>query len=402
MSGVVAIPNSFFEDIWDRRAAVVPRAQLSVEFPDEAIVFEAIKVIGRRTLEQVEGRGRKDSVANMVSALDNKPSNPQPEPHLVPRESDRRLTDYLERCESFAAGRSWATAFFGLHKVSPELWDFAKDFVDDVVAAAGRRPAGRVDFDCFVGRYEKTHVGAHIDDAHSFGFNLRGGKQLLTWPEAFDATMRTPTTAYEQYRSESTVLECDPDVVTYFPAREIHVAESTAGVSVNSNVALFEDVNHHDRLWLQTRREIEAILSRNPSAKGLNSAEVYTWLDGVSQAAAAESLELKLLSAALCWTTSGQLGCARPEAPAAPTGSQPHKRREVVLAATRSGATVLISGNGRAAVLDTDPALSAFLEGYGETAIGDRLPATLTAKVDRSPAVASLFQALWTWGVVTA
>jgi hypothetical protein len=401
MSRAVAIPNSFFEEVWDRRSGVLPRSQLSVEFPDDTVIFDAVKLIGRRAADQAQGRARKDSVANMISALDNRPSDPQPEPHLVPDESDRDLDGYLDRCESFASGRSWATAFFGLHKVSSELWDFAKDFVDDIVAAAGRRPAGRVDFDCFVGRYEKTHVGAHIDDAHSFGFNLRPGKQLLTWPQAFDATMRTPTSAYEQYRAESTVLDCDPDVVTYFPAREIHVAESLAGVSVNSNIALFEEVNHVDRLWLQTRREIEAIQVRCPAADGLNPADVYTWLDGLSRVAVAESLEVKLLSAALCWTTSGQLGCARPKAVQAPgVASSPRKRRELVARTTRSGAAVLVSGNGRALVVAAEPAVSAFLEAYGEIAIDAPLPETLTASVDRSPAVASLFRTLWTWGVL--
>ncbi len=67
---------------------------------------------------------------------------------------------------------------YGLYAATPALWDAAKQFADQLAHSLGFRPGGRVDIDCFIGRYSSTHVGVHVDHAHNFGFTL----QDTGWP----------------------------------------------------------------------------------------------------------------------------------------------------------------------------------------------------------------------------
>src|SRR6185437_16553018 len=105
----------------------------------------------------------------------------EPCPEFLVLPTDNSFQDYVSRIEHLADDE-WAVMYYGLHAASPIIWDVAKAFSDQLALSIGYRPGGRVDIDCFLGRYSATYIGIHADHAHNFGFTLRDGKTMFTWP----------------------------------------------------------------------------------------------------------------------------------------------------------------------------------------------------------------------------
>lgn len=106
-----------------------------------------------------------------------------PRPDFLALPTDNTLDDYVSRIGRLAGNDEWAVMYYGLHAASPNIWDVAKAFSDQLALSIGYRPGGRVDIDCFIGRYSSTYVGIHADHAHNFGFTLRDGKRCSPGPE---------------------------------------------------------------------------------------------------------------------------------------------------------------------------------------------------------------------------
>ncbi|WP_273758466.1 hypothetical protein [Bartonella sp. AU55XJBT] len=138
--------------------------------------------------------------------------------------------------------------YYGLYAATPVLWDAAKQFANQLAHSLGFSPGGRVDIDCFIGRYSSTHVGIHVDHAHNFAFTLQDGKTMFAWPSTRKDLQGLKYPEYEEHKPTATALQNLTDRVAYFPYDAFHVAETGEKVAVNINIAFWEtahDAQHH-------------------------------------------------------------------------------------------------------------------------------------------------------------
>ncbi len=170
-----------------------------------------------------------------------------PRPDFLALPTDNTLDDYVSRIGRLAGNDEWAVMYYGLHAASPNIWDVAKAFSDQLALSIGYRPGGRVDIDCFIGRYSSTYVGIHADHAHNFGFTLRDGKTMFTWPGTRSDLVGVRFPDYESFKSEGIPLENKTNRVTYFPEDWLHVAETKSDVSINVNIAFWDGVQNSFR-----------------------------------------------------------------------------------------------------------------------------------------------------------
>lgn len=225
---------TFATDIWANQSAEVSADR---PFSDEQ-VRDALLGYTQRPAALKELNRHSEA----VSAI-NGVRTPQAQPELLIQGRDASLTDYVERADAFAGTDEWSVAYFGLFAASSTMWDTAKIFADKLALTLGYRPGGRVDIDCFVGRYSSTHTGVHVDYAHNFAFTLRDGKTMFTWPGDRNDLHGLKSPEYDHHKSSATALGNKTDRVAYFPQEYMHVAESKDDVSVNVNVTFWESGN---------------------------------------------------------------------------------------------------------------------------------------------------------------
>ncbi|BDD93450.1 hypothetical protein OYT13_16220 [Pandoraea sp. XJJ-1] len=250
-----------------------------------------------------------------ITAFNGKRS-PEPRPDFLALPTDNTLEDYVSRVGRLAGDDEWAVMYYGLHAASPTIWDIAKAFSDRLALSIGYRPGGRVDLDCFIGRYSSTHIGIHVDHAHNFGFTLRDGKTMFTWPGVRSDLIGVRFPDYESFKSEAIPLENKRNRVTYFPEDWLHVAETKSDVSVNVNIAFWETGNDaqqnanyvQDRLQTpnRTRHDVRSsgIASLNPDDELLLSS-LRALLDD-------KALKRRMMISQLISDTSSRLNVGRP------------------------------------------------------------------------------------------
>jgi hypothetical protein len=221
----------FVSDIWARRAEELSSDRAF----NEEDVYGALAQYSTRQ----GGLRQLNQYSEAVSAI-NGVRTPEPRAELLVRPTDAGLDDYIARVDALVGSDEWSVAYYGLHAASTAMWDAAKVVADQLAHSLGHRPGGRVDIDCFVGRYSSTHTGVHVDHAHNFAFTLRDGKTMFTWSPERKELLGLKSPDYDLHKGDSTALANRSDRVAYFPQDFLHVAESKDGVSVNVNIAFWE------------------------------------------------------------------------------------------------------------------------------------------------------------------
>lgn len=224
----------FASDIWAQRAAEVTASRPFTENQ----VRDALLAYHKRP-DAIRSINRHSEAVSAINGV----RTPTVRTDLLIQESDASLDEYAKRADQAMANDEWSVAYFGLHAASPTMWDSAKSFADHLAYNLGHRPGGRVDIDCFVGRYSSTHTGVHVDFAHNFAFTLRDGKTMFTWPGDRADLQGLKSPDYDPHKTSSTALQNKSDRVAYFPQEYFHVAESKDDVSINVNVTFWEEGN---------------------------------------------------------------------------------------------------------------------------------------------------------------
>lgn len=237
-------------------------------------------------------------------------------PGLLLYSEDSSISDYVDRVSAFVGKDEWSTAYFGLHASSHVMWDVAKNFADQIAATLGFRPGGRVDIDCFVGRYSSTHTGIHADFAHNFAFTVRNGKTMYTWPPERQELLGLKSPNYDLEKSSSTPLENCTDRVAYFPHDFLHVAESKNDVSVNVNITFwehgYETEIHNDFVSSLLQRPNRNRLTVTDSGLTSLTADSNLILLKLNSALTDGELFRRLATTQLIYETSSRLGVGRP------------------------------------------------------------------------------------------
>ncbi|MHA6845429.1 hypothetical protein [Ralstonia syzygii] len=305
---VALLSPKFVKESWGKQATELAISQIPFNDKD---VLGALK---EYAVCPNDIRSR-NSQSEVITAFNGKRTS-EPRTDFLVLPTDNTIEDYVSRIERLAGDDEWAVMYYGLHAASPIIWDVAKAFSDQLALSIGYRPGGRVDIDCFIGRYSSTYVGVHVDHAHNFGFTLRDGKTMFTWPGTRSDLVGVRFPDYESFKSEGIPLENKKNRVTYFPDDWLHVAETKSDVSVNVNIAFWEtgndsqqNANYVKGLFQapnRTRHDVRSsgIASLNPDDELLLSS-LKALLDSAS-------LKRRMMISQLISDTSGRLNVGRP------------------------------------------------------------------------------------------
>ncbi|AIO65015.1 hypothetical protein [Burkholderia oklahomensis] len=305
---VALLSPQFVKELWGKQATELAISQIPFNDKD---VLDAL----REYAVCANDIRSRNSQSEAITAFNGK-RTPEPHPDFLVRPTDNTLEDYVSRIERLAGDDEWTVMYYGLHAASPVIWDVAKAFSDQLALSIGYRPGGRVDIDCFIGRYSSTYIGIHVDHAHNFGFTLRDGKTMFTWPGTRSDLVGVRFPDYESFKPEGIPLENKTNRVTYFPEDWLHVAETKSDVSVNVNIAFWETGNdsqqnaNYVKGLLQapnrTRHDVRSsgIASLNPDDALLLSS-LKALLDSAS-------LKRRMMISQLISDTSSRLNVGRP------------------------------------------------------------------------------------------
>lgn len=385
----------FLTQVWRREATEL--ATCSVTPP-----VAALPACLNEFLLAARAESKTPGQAEAVTVVDGLRTDTLDESQMFSREVDADMDAYIKRIETAREGRYWNTAYFGLPAVDPDFWDFAKAFADLMAGVLGYRPGGRVDIDCFVGRYEWTHTGAHVDYADNFAFTLRPGKVMLTWPSSVADVAGAKWPAYNAFRDQATPLRNLPDRIAYFPYDAYHVAESPDEVSVNMNLAFWDDCRDTGKVVDRVRR---ALNPKGPKRAPVNingastlAAEDGDNLNTLRRLVSQGEVERWMAESALRRETSSRLGVPRP---VRGPGVLPSEVSVIPAAGlqwyvSESRDWMLLGGNGHVSQLAYDRKLVGELASLVDGAVVDVRNLRPDAKLG------PVLQSLAKWGVVGA
>jgi hypothetical protein len=349
----------FATEYWGKRAAELVISNIPI---NEGDVFSALRQYAV-CADDIRFRNAQSEALTVLNGV----RTSKPRPDFLVLAEDKIFDDYVTRIDHLAGDCEWAVMYYGMHAASPAIWDAVKSFSDQLALLIGYRPGGRVDVDCFVGRYSSTYVGIHVDHAHNFGFTLRDGKTMFTWPGARSDLLGVKFPDYEQFKSESVPLENKTDRVAYFPQDWLHVAETQSGPSANVNIAFWEadddaqkSVNYVKRLLHvpdRTRHDV-----RSSGMVNLNPDDEFL-LSSLKRVLSVSSLRRRMMVSQLISDTSGRLNVGRPLV-------EVEKVDDVITLNSVStlqwmpvleAAEVLIAANGHCASFEYDHRINDFL-----------------------------------------
>ncbi|EJF77777.1 hypothetical protein MCO_00915 [Bartonella sp. DB5-6] len=351
--------EDFFQKNWAKQEAELSISNIPFH---EGDVLDALRQYAQNPSKLLALNSKSEAVTVI-----NGVRSPHPLQNFLVSDTDGTIEEYTARVDQYAKGQEWAVMYYGLYAATPALWDVAKQFADQLAHSLGFRPSGRVDIDCFIGRYSSTHVGIHVDHAHNFGFTLQDGKTMFAWPSTRKDLQELKYPEYEEYKSTAIALQNRTDRVAYFPHDAFHVAETGKNIAANVNIAFWEtasDAQHHKNyithllhLDNRTRHDI-----RTSGRASLNPDNAFQH-SALSTAIANSTLKRHMLVSQLICDTSSRLCVGRPPINVSEIESEitlrlPSTLQWVPLLETKE---LLISANGHCASFEYRDHLENFL-----------------------------------------
>ncbi|MCZ2159204.1 hypothetical protein NPX99_08110 [Bartonella sp. 220] len=300
--------KDFSQKIWAKQAAELSISNIPFH---EGDVLDALRQYTKNP-NKLLALNPKSEVVTVINGV----RSPHPLPNFLVLDADKTIEDYTARVDQYAEGQEWAVMYYGLYAASPVLWDAAKQFADQLAHSLGFRPGGRVDIDCFIGRYSSTHVGVHVDHAHNFGFTLQDGKTMFAWPSTRKDLQGLKYPEYEVHKSTAIALQNRKDRVAYFPHNAFHVAETGKNIAANINIAFWETASdaQHFRKYVMHLLHLDDRIKHDIRASGradLNPDNAFQY-STLSSAIANNTLKRHMLVSQLICDTSSRLCIGRP------------------------------------------------------------------------------------------
>ena len=173
---------------------------------------------------------------------------------FLPVEEDEDMDGYIQRMEAMC-DLDMAVQVTKITSHSFTIWQRVRQFLQPLFAAVGVIPE-TIEIDLFMGKYQQTHFGVHLDSESTFTFGFRGQKQFRMWPrETFTPEMAIdgwPTNIqddyYQEYRDQAEVVTTGPGVMLYWPSSVWHVGESSHSWSITLAVALHLKPDPYERV----------------------------------------------------------------------------------------------------------------------------------------------------------
>lgn len=358
----------FVASSWGRRPHLRPRVG-PIASPAEvfAAVVAAAAADDPRTTMRLHAGGRE-----------------RRERELLPRAADHDFAGWRARVARATGATQIALIAHPLQHHSYALWRTAGGFLAGLFAHTGIPPYG-VELGAFIGDYEATPFGVHVDEVDVVMSVIEGRKRLLAWhpdelTRAEAATYRPGRRAGIAARAE--VLDVRSGDLAYWPAGLWHVAE-TRGFTVSLHIALGaigrlpSDRQPRGTAADLASAAVHALVAATSNPKVAlplpsdRRAELAPALRSALRPVAAHSgkLERQLLVAQLTRMTALGFVPGPPPAPAPALSSRSRLCRDPAVPIARGVVAdwIVVSASGRAWAMPSHPALVRMLAAVGDT-----------------------------------
>ena len=162
---------------------------------------------------------------------------------LLPEKKDKSLTGYHRRMEKHFA--DYCLVCDELLQVSQESWALLSQFTHDLYRHVGF-PNRFSEIGLYLGNYQKTPFGVHVDSCGVFSFPAVGTKKFRIWKDSF--VKKNPDLIeahqYDKFKKNSQVLTAQPGDMTYWPSQAWHIAESDGSFSATWSLGVWVDRSH--------------------------------------------------------------------------------------------------------------------------------------------------------------
>lgn len=162
---------------------------------------------------------------------------------LLPEKKDKSLTGYHRRMEKHFA--DYCLVCDELLQVSQESWELLSQFTHDLYKHVGF-PNRFSEIGLYLGNYQKTPFGVHVDSCGVFSFPAVGTKKFRIWKDSF--VKKNPDLIeahqYDKFKKNSQVLTAQPGDMTYWPSQAWHIAESDGSFSATWSLGVWVDRPH--------------------------------------------------------------------------------------------------------------------------------------------------------------
>jgi len=237
--------RAFTATVWNRKP-VVFRQPFASPIATENEVYDALL----NQLSQQAADPDRDAYENLSFHIDNARLQSGLRRYL-PQTSDRSLARYAARMQQNLKGRFGLTAGNFHIPLGWDAWNRFRKFLSGLYRHAGV-PGSYAEAVLFLGNYENSPQGVHLDDADVFCFVVSGRKRIRLWPartfSGHPKLTRLSRREYSPHLASSICLDGEPGDVLYWPASYWHVGESSGGVDASISLALHYGDNLPRRL----------------------------------------------------------------------------------------------------------------------------------------------------------
>lgn len=164
---------------------------------------------------------------------------------VLPQKKDKSLTGYHQRMQKLFS--DYCLVCDELLQVSEQNWGHLSRFTHELYRHVGF-PHRFSEIGLYLGNYQKTPFGVHVDNCGVFSFPVVGTKKFRIWDGSY--VKKNPDLVeahqYDKFKKNSQVLTAKPGDMTYWPSQAWHIAESDGSFSATWSLGVWVDRPHKD------------------------------------------------------------------------------------------------------------------------------------------------------------
>lgn len=166
---------------------------------------------------------------------------------FLPAQRDKSLLGYHQRMQKQFP--DYCLVCDELLQVSLESWGLLSQFTHQLFRQVGF-PNRFSEIGLYLGNYQKTPFGVHVDGCGVFSFPVAGTKTFRIWEESY--VQKNPDLIeahhYDKFKKNSQVLTAQPGDMIYWPSQAWHIAESDGSFNATWSLGVWLDRPHKQSL----------------------------------------------------------------------------------------------------------------------------------------------------------
>jgi hypothetical protein len=226
----------FSKNFWEKKHLHVQNFQSTLQKMDESEVFRLLVLYSNQCRKNKDPRGFKFFIHGMQT-------NESDILQILPVLKDKNFLGYHQRMQKMFP--DYCLVCDELLSVDSKHRSVLTDFTDELYKNVGF-PNRFSEMGLYLGNYQKTPFGVHVDHCGVFSFPVVGEKKFRLWTAEF--VKKNPALdrsfKYEKYKKNSQVLTAHPGDMTYWPSTAWHIAESDGAFSATWSLGVWVDLNH--------------------------------------------------------------------------------------------------------------------------------------------------------------